>query len=497
MLNTLILASAVAVGSVPAGALLAMVLVRTDLPGRRAALVTLGLMPLVPLYLVAAAWMAGFGLQEWYPAFVGAPPWLQHWTGAIWIHTAAALPWVVLIVGAGLWLVEPELEEQALLDARAWRVFCRVTLRRALPAIGVAALWVAVSTAGEMTVTDLFAVRTYAEEIYTELQGWEPHEALQLALLPGSLLLLGLTAAGLVLCGALAPRDRPLSLRGRPVFRLGPWRWLVGGLVLAALAVLVAVPLANLFYQAGMRVRRVEDVVVRAGPCPSARMIIGAVYRDRRELGWSLGIGSLAATAALAVAIALGWLARRRGPWALPLVLLAAAGLVVPGPIVGLAIIELLNRPGHPWLSFLYSQSILAPWLAMTWRGLPPALLVAWHALQGVPEELLQTAAVDGAGRVARLFRVALPAAAPALGAAWLLAFAAALGELAATILVKPPGVTTLSVHIFGLLHFGVQDRVAGICLALVALCTGITAGIGLLLRFWTRRRMYNDKVTR
>ena len=45
---------------------------------------------------------------------------------------------------------------------------CRVTLRRAVGAIAAAALAVAVLTAGDMTVTDLLQVRTYAEEAYVQ-----------------------------------------------------------------------------------------------------------------------------------------------------------------------------------------------------------------------------------------------------------------------------------------------------------------------------------------
>ena len=41
---------------------------------------------------------------------------------------------------------------------------------------------------------------------------------------------------------------------------------------------------------------------------------------------------------------------------------------------------------------------------------------------------------------------------------------------MGATVLVTPPGIEPLSVRISGLLHYGVEDQVAGICLAL-ALC--------------------------
>jgi ABC-type spermidine/putrescine transport system permease subunit II len=58
----------------------------------------------------------------------------------------------------------------------------------------------------------------------------------------------------------------------------------------------------------------------------------------------------------------------------------------------------------------------------------------------------------------------------PAVALAWAGTFVIAFGELAATILVVPPGVTTLPVHIFGLLHYNVEDQVAAISLVLIAL---------------------------
>jgi iron(III) transport system permease protein len=56
-----------------------------------------------------------------------------------------------------------------------------------------------------------------------------------------------------------------------------------------------------------------------------------------------------------------------------------------------------------------------------------------------------------------------------------LAAFSISIGELAATILVLPPGVNTLPITIFGLIHYGVDDQVAGICLVLVGLFTAIS----------------------
>jgi iron(III) transport system permease protein len=119
---------------------------------------------------------------------------------------------------------------------------------------------------------------------------------------------------------------------------------------------------------------------------------------------------------------------------------------------------------------------------------LPIATLVLWPALASVPQVMLDTAATDGTGWWGQLLRIAVPQRWSSIAAAWLIAFAVAIGELAATILVMPPqrGATALSIQVFQLLHYGVDDRVAAICLIMVfavAMITGIAATL-------MRRRM-------
>jgi iron(III) transport system permease protein len=355
--------------------------------------------------------------------------------------------------------------------------------------MGVAALWVIIVTGGEMTVTDLFVVRTYAEEVYTRAEVVQPDDP-PLGLAHGVILTTWLVLAGLVLVARLVPRDRPVTAARRLVFSLGRRRWPIALLVALGLLLVVGVPLASLAYKAGIVVTQVDTVRLRnwsLGKC--LEMIGGGPVRYAREFGWSLLIGGLAAIAATAVAVVLAWLARRGRLSAAAVLVAVAVCLALPGPIVGVAVIRLLNRPEIPPLVWLYDQSILAPWLALTIRALAPATLVMWHALATVPQEMLDCAAVDGAGPATRLWRIALPCRLWALALAWLVALAVALGDLAASILVLPPGMDTLSRHIFGLLHYGVEDRVAGICLAQVALFAAVALAV-----VWLARRCGKQK---
>lgn len=469
--NTLLLALGTCGLALPIGTLLAVLLWRTDVPERRGALALLAAMLFVPIYLQAAAWDAGFGLQGWFSVQQGNlqfPP-LMGWRAVFWVHALAAVPWVVFIVGVGLRLVEPELEELALLDMSPWQVVCRVTLPRAWPAVAAAGLWILVTLAGEIAVTDLYRVRTYAEEIFTGFAlGDDPDQA-ALGVLPGMIVVTGLVVAGLLMATALAPPARLASPRRSLRFELGAWRWPAAALVLFVLILLAGVPLADLCYQAGIKVTLSGDERVREW---SAEKLVRIVWRSprefQRELGWTYFIGGTAATFTAAVAAPLAWLARQGGVRAWPATAVIAVCLAVPGPLVGIGVARLFHVVNADWLEYLYSRTILAPVLAVSLRALPVTLLVYWHGLASVSPELLESADVDGIGPLARFFRIVLPLRWGALLVGWFAALAVATGELAASFLAVPPGVSLLSIRIFDLIHFGVTDRLAGICLVSV-----------------------------
>lgn len=486
LLNTLILCGLCCAVSVPVGTLLGWLLVRTDVPSRRLALGLLGILFFVPLYLQAAAWQVVFGQQGWLDLSRGLPEALHGWPEVVWIHSLAAIPWVTMVTGAGFWLVEPELEEQALLDGSPSQVFWQVTLRQALPAVAVAVALIFIVTAGEMTVTDLFQVRTYAEEVYTRMAvGQEPGEA-ALGVLPGVLLTAVLAAVALGGMSRLAPPERPLSNRSRWVYRLGRGRWLVTVLLSLLLLVLVGIPVVSLAYRAGL-----VSLLTPEGPyrgwslTKCLGMVATSPLRFHREFGWSLLLGVLAATTAVLLAAGLVWVTRGHRLATGAVLAVAALAWATPGPLLGVAIIGLLNRPELPWLAALYDQTIAAPWLALGIRALPPAILIQWHALRTIPRELLDAAVVDGAAPWTRFWRIVLPNRVAAIALAWVVALAVALGDLVTSILVVPPGVMPLSIRIFGLLHYGVEDQVAGICLALLGLSVVVAAMVLWLGNRW------------
>jgi iron(III) transport system permease protein len=486
--NTLLLTLETLAIALPLGTALAWLLVRSDVPGHRIGLWFIGLMIFIPLYLQASAWQAGFGQEGWYSYGKGGQSWLTGWNAALWVHTLAAIPWIVLITALGLQTVEPALEEQALLDGTPWQAFWRVTLPACWPAVGLAAAWAAMLTAGEMTVTSIFFVRTYAEEVFNQIALHEEQWNAVNALAPGILGTMALLGLAIYCCFRLARPDRPLNLRPSRLQSLGRWRWpLVIGLA-AVLVVLAGVPLGNLLYKAGVVVAQVGAGRVRTwSGVKCLQTIVMAPVKCRRECFWSLTIGTLAATAATLAAVPLAWAARQSRWLGVAVTIVAIACVALPGSLLALAIIWLLNDPRVPWLNWLYDHSILGPWLALTFRALGPAVLVLWYAVRTIPREMLDSAATEGCGPLGQFWHIVLPQRRSALVVAWLIGLALALGDLTASALVVPPGVETLSIHIFNLVHYGVEDQVAGICLAqliVFGLVAAVTAALAKRFRW-------------
>ncbi len=458
-LETIRVVLATEVGALALGVPLAFLLFRTDAWGRRIALILLVLSAFTPLPIHATAWLGAFGNAGRARLF-GMRPWLVGWPGVAFVHAVAAVPWVVVIAGVGFRTVERELEESALLDLPAWRVALRVTLRRGIGAVAAAALAVAVLTAGEMTVTDLLQVRTYAEEAYNQSQlGNGPAAMTAVALPPlvvmGVLLILGTHALS---------RIDPARLAGAAslakVWRLGHWRIPFGLLTTLSILVLTGLPFWSMIWHAG----RVGGL---SNPGWSLSGFLGTLPRawdDASEpLRASALLAATGATLSTVLAWSLAWVSRNSKPWEWVAIVSVAIALATPGPVVGMALVF-----AYGFWSVIYDSPAMIA-IADAVRTFPYAFLVIWPAVRIIPPEHLEAAAVDGLGPIGTVWRIALPMTRGAIVAAWGVAFALALGELPATYLVAPPGLTPLSIVIWGMLHTGVESRLAGIVLIMLA----------------------------
>jgi iron(III) transport system permease protein len=469
--------------ALPLGVLLAFLLFRTDLFGRKVLLGLMVLGALVPMPLHAIGWLGAIGNVGRAQFFVSRPL-LTGWRGAAFVNAMGALPWVVLLAGVGLRSVETELEDAARLDLPAWRVVVQITLRRAIGGILAAWLMVAVLTSGDMTVTDLLVVRTYAEEAYLQEALGKGPAAMAIVTVP-PLLVLGIA----VLLGAwallsLEPSRLPSPAARPRDWRLGRWRVPVGISLMLSIGVALVVPIGGMVWRAG----RLGGSAARGiAPSWSFEHLLGSLARATRAvapyLGESALNAALGATASLAFAWLLAWLARRPGAWRWVVACGVALALATPAPVAGMSLVLAYRRvPG------VYGELPILL-LAYVLRTFAFALALIWVVLRVLPETYFEAAAVEGASGATIARRVALPLTGGALGVAWLVAFLLALGELPASKLVESPGMRILSTFVWGLLHTGVDSQLAAVGLVLLAAFgTGGALVVGLLMALrWGR----------
>ncbi|HEX6901960.1 MAG TPA: molybdate ABC transporter permease subunit [Thermoanaerobaculia bacterium] len=176
-------------------------------------------------------------------------------------------------------------------------------------------------------------------------------------------------------------------------------------------------------------------------------------------------MASLSTLLILPFGILAAWfLARYRFPGKPLVETLLALPLVMPPVATGLILLKLLGRRG-PVGGPLHEGLGLD--IVFTWRGVVAAMAVMSFPLlvrsarvtfEGIDPLLEKSARTLGAGPLRVFFRVTLPLASGGVAGGTLLAFARALGEFGATILVAgniPGRTTTLPVAIYNLVQLG------------------------------------------
>lgn len=208
----------------------------------------------------------------------------------------------------------------------------------------------------------------------------------------------------------------------------------------------------------------------------------------------SLKVAAWATAIDLVLGVALGYLlARRRFVGRDLLDTVLTLPMVMPPTVLGYYLLVLVGRQGWlgGWLQAQWGINLIFSWqgavLAAAVVAFPLVFKPARAAFETVDPQLESAARVLGLGAWAVFFRVTLPLAGRGILAGVLLAFARALGEFGATLMVAGsiPGKTqTLSIAVYEAVQAG-QDALANTLVLVISLsCIAI-----LLLAGWLAPR--------
>lgn len=208
-------------------------------------------------------------------------------------------------------------------------------------------------------------------------------------------------------------------------------------------------------------------------------------------LALSLKVAGLATAITTVLGVAAGFvLARGRFPGRNVLDTLLTLPMVLPPTVLGYYLLVLLGRrsPVGAWLFDVFGINLIFTWqgavIAAATVAFPLVFKPARAAFESVDGQLEQAARVLGISNIAVFFRVTLPLAWRGILAGVLLAFARALGEFGATLMVAGsiPGKTqTLSVAVYEAVQAGQDDLANMLVYIISAVCVAVLLTAGYL----------------
>ena len=176
-------------------------------------------------------------------------------------------------------------------------------------------------------------------------------------------------------------------------------------------------------------------------------------------------VSALSTLIVLPFGLALAWALARRDWWGKSIVeTLVSLPLVMPPVATGLILLKVFGRRGGigGFLHDHFNMDVVFTWravvVALCVMSFPMLVLFARVAIEEVNPRLEQIARTLGASPLRVFFTITLPLAARGIIAGMILAFARALGEFGATIMVAgniPGKTTTLSLSIFQNVELG------------------------------------------
>lgn len=214
------------------------------------------------------------------------------------------------------------------------------------------------------------------------------------------------------------------------------------------------------------------------------------------DLAWpalalSLKVAGCATALNLVGGVAVGYaLARLRFPGRNVLDSLLTLPMVMPPTVLGYYLLVLLGRRGWlgKWLDDQFGINLIFTWqgavIASSIVAFPLVFKPARAAFEAVDGQLEQAARVLGVSELGIFFRVTLPLAWRGILAGVLLAFARALGEFGATLMVAGsiPGKTqTLSIAVYEAVQAGQDDVANSLVLITSAVCVVVLLTAGWL----------------
>jgi iron(III) transport system permease protein len=465
--NTLITSIGISILALAVGVILAWLVVRTDLPGRRF-IRSIAIIPyMLPSWTIALAWIVVFKNERvgGSPGFlqsvfgVQAPDWLSY--GPVPIIITLSMHYYAftfLLVSGALQSLDARLEESGeILGASRWQVLRKITFPMVIPAI-LSGFILTFSRALGSFGTPAFLgnpVRYYtlATTLYNNIQSRLQADGFVLALVLISISIVTIYFNQRV----VGVRKSYATLTGKgftstPI-RLRALKYPVLAAVLLFLGIAVFVPLLFLVYQTFML--KTGDYSLSNFTLhfwigeSNPRMADGIEGVLRSSQTWistwnSVALATLTGAITSVIGILLGYaVVKGRGTLLSKIVeQIAFLPYLMPSIAFGAVYLVMFAKPIGP-IPALYGTFALLVVVSVA-KHLPYSSRSGTSAMLQVGAELEEAAVVSGSSWAHRFRRIILPLTGPGLISGFLLTFITSMRELSLIILLVTPATRTL-----------------------------------------------------
>ncbi len=491
--NTFVYACGSAVVAIVIGTIQALLVERTNTPGRGlaifAAIISLG----VPHVLYTVAWLLLLGksgpVNDVVSLVAGSGQAINVYSmwGMILIEGIGFVPFTFLLMSAVLRSMDASFEEAAIMaGASPLRAFWSVTLKMGIPALCALSLLIFIRAFESFEVPALVGLAGNIDVLTTMIyqrahRGGTPSYGEAGAY---SICLVAIVTFLLIWQNRLsrfAHRYQTITGKGfRPrIVDLGPWRYASAAVLFALFLAVTIVPVAMLlftsfqpFYEgvnfASFGRLTLENYETLIGP---------GSFRD--SIVNSLILGAVTATLVVPFTALCAWLVARRVSGAAVLDHLATLPLLFPAIILSVAFLDVFVNLPIPLYGTLVSIII-----ASSVRYLPYGMRYSYTGALQIHGELEQAAVISGATRAQVFRRVVIPLLAPTLISAWLLVFLLSVQAVSLPLLLVGPGSEIMSVTLFEMWRNGQVTELAATGIVWIALMTVVSS----IFHHFTRR---------
>ncbi|KAA8609662.1 spermidine/putrescine ABC transporter ATP-binding protein [Salipiger aestuarii] len=189
-------------------------------------------------------------------------------------------------------------------------------------------------------------------------------------------------------------------------------------------------------------------------------------FRESFGVSMFLAIGGTAAALALGIPASYA-LTRYDVPGAEAVRLIVSSPIIVPGIIVGLALLRYLVLPtGLGMLAALF--------LAHTALVLPYAVRVVSASMQNLRADMEEAALILGCTRIQAVAKVVLPNIRGGILAAFILGFVTSFNQVPVSLFLSGPGIRTLPIDMIAYMEINYDPSVAALAALLAFLSIGI-----------------------